>query len=231
MLAQVCGLGLGFGAVAHATTGEVGTRRSQHADAPAPAPSLPDRATDTVTPLLEHAAAPVDRVLRERIRTDGLPLPGQAAAVPDAFAIAAVLLPTVPAQPHADGPVRASRSGQTATARADTDPGRDAEPEAAGAPDSPALPAPAVDEAALITGPGVRTASGPARTVVALPRQAAAPDDLDRGPTADELALAAAVPLRADGTDGGTAVLVPIAAGLLLTGAAAYKHRGLPRGH
>jgi hypothetical protein len=27
------------------------------------------------------------------------------------------------------------------------------------------------------------------------------------------------------------AVLIPIAAGLLLTGAAMYKHRGLPRGH
>lgn len=98
----------------------------------------------------------MDRVLRERIRADGLPLPGQAAAVPDAFAIAAVLLPTVPAQPHADGPVRASRSGQTAAAaRADTD--------------TSDASVPAVDEASLITGPAGRPVSGPDRAVVAIP--------------------------------------------------------------
>ncbi|WP_371497153.1 hypothetical protein OG871_14365 [Kitasatospora sp. NBC_00374] len=218
MLAQVCGLGLGFSTVAYAAGGESGTGRSQHSDAPTPAPGPLGRPADTVTPLLEHTAAPVDRVLRERIRADGLPLPGQAAAVPDAFAIAAVLLPTVPAQPHADGPVRASRSGQTAAAaRADTD--------------TSDASVPAVDEASLITGPAGRPVSGPDRAVVAIPRPAAALDELDHEPTADELALTAAVPLRSDGTDGGTAVLVPIAAGLLLTGAAMYKHRGLPRGH
>lgn len=34
-----------------------------------------------------------------------------------------------------------------------------------------------------------------------------------------------------DGSATATAVLAPIAAGLLLTGAAMCKHRGLPRGH
>ncbi|MEV4616670.1 hypothetical protein AB0K43_29355 [Kitasatospora sp. NPDC049258] len=217
MLAQVWGLGLGFCASAQAAGGgEAGSRRSQHADAPAPA--LLDQLTQTVAPVLEHPAAPVEQVLQDRIRAGGLPLPGQATTVPDAFAIATVLLPSVPPQPRRELPARASRSGQAVEA---------ALPAAA----APVASGPAVDGGTRLltdTGPG-RTAT--AATPAALPGPAAAPDDQDRPPTADELALAAATPLHPDGTDGGTAVLVPITAGLLLAGAAALKHRGLPRGH
>ncbi|MFD9130653.1 hypothetical protein ACFV0G_38830, partial [Kitasatospora sp. NPDC059571] len=38
-------------------------------------------------------------------------------------------------------------------------------------------------------------------------------------------------PVVASDADTAVAVLAPIAAGLLLTGFAMYKHRGLPRGH
>ncbi len=41
----------------------------------------------------------------------------------------------------------------------------------------------------------------------------------------------AAAPVGTGTTGTSAAVLVPITAGLLLTGAAMYKHRGLPRGH
>ncbi|MER8187647.1 hypothetical protein [Kitasatospora sp. NPDC094015] len=216
MLAQVWGLGLGFCAPAEAAAGEPGTGRSQHADAPAP--GLVDGLTETVAPVLDGAAAPVGQVLRDRIRAGDLPLPGQAATVPDAFTIATVLLPTVPPQPRRELPARASRSGQAveavlpAAGATATGPAQDA-----GTRPGPQAPPPA------------RPPSG--ATPTAVPHPATAPDDRDRPPTADELALAAATPLHPDGTDGGTAVLVPIAAGLLLAGAAAFKHRGLPSGH
>ncbi|MFD0572236.1 hypothetical protein ACFQ0T_27325 [Kitasatospora gansuensis] len=44
-----------------------------------------------------------------------------------------------------------------------------------------------------------------------------------------EPTVATAAPVETEGKL--TAVLVPIAAGLLLTGAAMYKHRGIPSGH
>lgn len=56
----------------------------------------------------------------------------------------------------------------------------------------------------------------------ALPRPGGEPAPGTTGTTATG-------PLAATGSEG--AVLIPIAAGLLLTGAAMYKHRGLPRGH
>jgi hypothetical protein len=49
------------------------------------------------------------------------------------------------------------------------------------------------------------------------------------GPTARPAAQA--VPTRAPVAHHGTDGVVPIILGLLLTGAAVYKHRGLPRGH
>lgn len=56
------------------------------------------------------------------------------------------------------------------------------------------------------------------------------------GPTAPPAAIRAEAPERtpdtADGLSGyGSAGVVPIIMGLVLTGVAVYKHRGLPRGH
>ncbi|MFE2108299.1 hypothetical protein ACFXAF_20880, partial [Kitasatospora sp. NPDC059463] len=44
-------------------------------------------------------------------------------------------------------------------------------------------------------------------------------------------ARTAAVTVAHDTAGTATAVLAPITVGLLLTGAAMYKHRGLPKGH
>ncbi|KJY34290.1 hypothetical protein VR45_17390, partial [Streptomyces sp. NRRL S-495] len=55
-------------------------------------------ATAGAVPELAGATAAVGSTLQDRIRAGGLPLPGQRAAVPDAFAIASGLLGTVPAQ-------------------------------------------------------------------------------------------------------------------------------------
>ncbi|GAA4849637.1 hypothetical protein [Kitasatospora terrestris] len=187
--------------------------------------------TGTAGPLLGGSTAPVGHVLQEQIRAGGLPLPGQVAALPDAFAIASGLLPAVPAQggrDSADGTdgtddviQRASRSTSGAAggpARGATDLVSVAVPAQRGAASAaPAPIAPAADG----------RASGPRQAPPALGGAAPAADAAER----DELALAAATPARPDGGDTGTAVLVPIAAGLLLTGAAMYKHRGLPRGH
>ncbi|WP_344337318.1 hypothetical protein, partial [Kitasatospora putterlickiae] len=65
-------------------------------------------------------------------------------------------------------------------------------------------------------------------------RRPAAPGVLALGPPAPPAGTAtrtAAVTVAHDTTGTATSVLAPITAGLLLTGAAMYKHRGLPKGH
>jgi hypothetical protein len=221
VLAQVWGLGLGVTS-AYAAGGEPTTDLVSHADAPA----LVDQLTGAV-PALARPAAPVGQVLQERIRAGGLPLPGQATTVPDAFAIAAVLLPAVPPQSRGEGAPRASRSGPAgAEGRPVTDGGTGTgtviDTAAMNAADVDAWPGPVRPTDARYP------ADGPAAAV-------GGTDSADQHPAGDRpaggggLALTAATPLGTGGA--GTAVLVPIAAGMLLTGAAMYKHRGLPRGH
>lgn len=217
VLAHVWGLGLGVG-VAYAADGSavaglLGPDLVQRADAPA----LLGQLTGVATPVLEQQTASVAKALQERIKTDGLPLPGQATTVPDAFAIAAVLLPSVPPQPRGDGP-RASRSTPEDEPGV---PGPGARPRI----EPPAsAPAPAVGPARIPTDGGGPAASAVRTATVQLPQgtwSLAAPEE--------DVALAAASPVEIEGEL--TAVLVPIAAGMLLTGAAMYKHKGLPRGH
>ncbi|MER5636476.1 hypothetical protein ABT095_05950 [Kitasatospora sp. NPDC002227] len=213
VLAQVWGLGLGLTS-AYAASGEPGAGPVGRSDTPA----LLDQLSSTAVPLVEHPAAPVGQVLQERIRSGGLPLPGQATTVPDAFAIAAVLLPSVPPQPRGDDAQRASRSlpvggdtrrpgGQAATG-----------------------PQPAGGSAAMAGATTPNRSRADAEPAVDSPG-AAVPAQFPggQGPEQQDLGLTAAAPVS--GGDEYTAVLVPIAAGLLLTGAAMYKHRGLPRGH
>ncbi|GAA0696050.1 hypothetical protein GCM10010193_58430 [Kitasatospora atroaurantiaca] len=211
MLAHVWGLGLGMTS-AYAAAGEPATDLVSRADAPA----LLDQLTGTAVPALERQAAPVGQVLQDRIRAGGLPLPGQATTVPDAFAIAAVLLPAVPPQPRGDGAARASRAATPgAESRTATEAGLPAQRTSDAVAGTAHL-------AAIRTGPGPVGAAGPQSAAVRLqnPEQPAPEDGI---------ALATAYPVDTDGDL--TAVLVPIAAGLLLTGAAMYKHRGIPRGH
>ncbi|MGV9270675.1 hypothetical protein ACWDRR_39240 [Kitasatospora sp. NPDC003701] len=179
---------------------------------------------------LDAATAPVGGLLQDRIRAGGLPLPGQRASVPDAFAIASGLLGSAPAPTRPDG-TRASRDG---------DPGGPAaEPGRAGGPTAPAAqPAPAAGGS---HGPATpppahapadrrdRTAGEPVPDSAETARAAASEH------SAPHESVAVAGPATAPAGHGlagtGTAVLAPITAGLLLTGAAMCKHRGLPRGH
>ncbi|MFF4382473.1 hypothetical protein [Kitasatospora sp. NPDC001547] len=181
-----------------------------------------DESADGIT----GAAGAVGGALRERIRAGGLPLPGQRAAVPDAFALASGLLGTAPARPRPGGS-HASREGgpadPPAAARRRADAARPGVPrhrEAAGEP--------LLQEAAATTADEAGPATALGRTAVS-----AAPPASDDGRTPDPVAIAdtAAATTSGDGSATLTAVLAPIAAGLLLTGAAMYKHRGLPRGH
>lgn len=168
---------------------------------------------------LHHGA--VAQVLHERLGTDELPLPGQRADVPDAFAIATGLLPSVPPQAARPGePARASRSHPSA--------GR-GEPEHL-------VPTqrggPTLEPTGFArTGPDA-AAVRPATVRDSLPDgyPAPAPPLTDADPD-DALVTLTAAPARADSGDTALAVLIPIAAGMLLTGAAMYKHRGLPGGH
>ncbi|MGW4805056.1 hypothetical protein ACWEO5_13110, partial [Kitasatospora sp. NPDC004272] len=89
-------------------------------------------------------------------------------------------------------------------------------PATAAAADGTATPAPAAP-AARVPAPRPAPALG---TPAATPRPAPG--------VPDQLALTAA-PARPPG-EKAVAVLLPIAAGLLLTAAAMYKHRGLPGG-
>ncbi|WP_406198686.1 hypothetical protein OH807_15045 [Kitasatospora sp. NBC_01560] len=183
-------------------------------------------ATAPVAGGLDAATAPPGDVLQDRIRAGGLPLPGQRAAVPDAFAIASGLLGPAPAQ-ATTASARASRDADTEGTPVAGRSGTAARPASSTAAQrGPAAPPPARDSAdgrpenPAPTGAGSRgtRATGPG---TAAPQEALAPAGatLATAPAGHGLA----------GT--GTAVLAPIAAGLLLTGAAMCKHRGLPRGH
>ncbi|MCX4748940.1 hypothetical protein OG455_26065 [Kitasatospora sp. NBC_01287] len=224
---------------------------------------------------LDGAGSGVDQLLHSKIRAGGLPLPGQATAVPDAFALAGMLLPTVPpqARPAAgrqpDAPNGRAPSSTEAGGRAGRDvttgrtpaaarggeaagdgvsgepgpaPGGGGGTRADGASDS-GLPAAGavvgasgahdVELAASRDGGragvgGAARPGGGAAVVVsgAEPASGGGPTTVGH-PVAPGSAVAG--PLAATGTE--DAVLIPIAAGLLLTGAAMYKHRGLPRGH
>ncbi|MCX4752829.1 hypothetical protein [Kitasatospora purpeofusca] len=209
------------------------------ADAPGAGTTGIGPATGGAVPELDGATAVVGSALQDRIRAGGLPLPGQRAAVPDAFAIASGLLGTVPAQARpaeahttrgesADGPAggSAGTGGSTGTGRAAGDQRHPAAPPPAPAPsDRPRLPAPghpgtadAGSTPAAGTAPG-RTAADTSATAGTAPAPARA------------AATTAVVTVAHDAAGTATSVLAPIAAGLALTAAAMYKHRGLPKGH
>ncbi|MFF2662726.1 hypothetical protein ACFVUH_35885 [Kitasatospora sp. NPDC058032] len=209
-----------------------------------------DVAADVVAPELSTATgptgptSPIGSALQDRIRAGGLPLPGQRSAVPDAFAIASGLWGAGPARTRpvearaaggevADGP--SGTSARPADAAPPPPPGGTphgpaAPPPASAAPDRPPPPPP---------GPGHPDPAGDG---------GGRPDGREHPPTAPGTPLAgpaagptarpggtatrtAAVTVAHDTAGTATAVLAPITAGLLLTGAAMYKHRGLPKGH
>ncbi|MFE1353054.1 hypothetical protein ACFW6T_13810 [Kitasatospora phosalacinea] len=165
--------------------------------------------------------------LGHHLGTGELPLPGHQADRPDAFSLAAGLLSAVPAQPRPSDPPRASRSGPGDG----REPGAPAAPGPSGAP--AAVPAQRTRaDAAPADAPPVGTAvPSPAPVRVPAPAHplgSARPHPAAPRPAPDRLALTAA-PVRPPNEDA-LAVLLPIAAGLLLTAAAMYKHRGLPGG-
>ncbi|WP_316529138.1 hypothetical protein [Kitasatospora brasiliensis] len=175
---------------------------------------------------LDGVTGAVGDTLQDRIRAGGLPLPGQRAAVPDAFALASGLLGGLPAQARATETHTSRESGQ-------------ADPHSAGErriglgrPTAPrqdeAEQASSTQEAAPAAVIEAGPAAEPDRATDAT--AAAAPGD---GGTPETVAIAdtAAATASTDDSATATAVLAPIAAGLLLTGAAMCKHRGLPRGH
>ncbi|MGW3229361.1 hypothetical protein [Kitasatospora sp. NPDC001095] len=168
----------------------------------------------------------VGGTLQERIRAGGLPLPGQRAAVPDAFALASGLLGTDPARARPDGP-RVFREGGAADlsdpARRRTDPALPAPSRQRGAAAEP-LVQEAVVTAADRTGPTAEPDRAADPTAPTAPGRGGPPET----PAVVDTATAAT---SGHGSATATAVLAPIAAGLLLTGAAMCKHRGLPSGH
>ncbi|WP_395296114.1 hypothetical protein ACF9IK_23615 [Kitasatospora hibisci] len=187
-------------------------------------------AAAAATPGSGPAGARVGDVLQGRIMAGGLPLPGQPAAVPDAFAIASGLLGAVPAQARTAqaGPAREGEFVESVapSGRSGTAAGRPVPPPAG--PHGPAAPPP-VQGSAERRGPTAGP-SGPGGTGVpgAAAAERSAPHE---NLAAVDPAVVAADPVGHGLAGTGTAVLAPIAAGLLLTGAAMCKHRGLPRGH
>ncbi|WP_407913762.1 hypothetical protein [Kitasatospora sp. NE20-6] len=196
-------------------------------------------------------AEPVGALLRDRIRLDGLPLPGQAAAVPDAFAIASVLLTAVPPPSQGDGGSVSGTGPRPMTAPGATGP-------AGTGPAASDDPAPGTGTAVPGTAAaGAATDGAAAACTSADGAPAAVPADLPDGTSSAAHGTSGAVAHLAagagdttagpgDGRPGGplsaapvvragghstVAVAAPIAAGLLLTGLAMYRHRGLPRGH
>ncbi|MFE4520036.1 hypothetical protein ACFRMQ_38425, partial [Kitasatospora sp. NPDC056783] len=163
--------------------------------------------------------------LQDRIRAGGLPLPGQRAAVPDAFALASGLLGALPAQAWA-AEARAAReddqAGPSSLAGRSTGLARPVLPPQRGAAQDP----PAREAAATaVTEAGATAETGRAADATTPPVSGSGTPE--RVTAADTAAATAS----GDGSATATAVLAPIAAGLLLTGAALCKHRGLPRGH
>ncbi|MGW2871368.1 hypothetical protein [Kitasatospora sp. NPDC001225] len=167
-------------------------------------------------------AGAVGGTLQERIRAGGLPLPGQRAAVPDAFALASGLLGTVPAQARPDGP-RASREGEPADPPSATR-------HRGGALSTVPRQREAATEPLLQEATTAVDEGGPTAEAGSTADSTSAPDH-DSTPETTAIADTATAAGSGDGSATATAVLVPIAAGLLLTGAAMCKHRGLPRGH
>ncbi|MFD4656653.1 hypothetical protein ACFWP2_13610 [Kitasatospora sp. NPDC058444] len=180
------------------------------------------------------ATGAVGDTLQERIRAGGLPLPGQRAAVPDAFALASGLLDVVPAQARSDS--SRSDSSRSDGSRAFREGGPVGPPSADRRRTDAALPAvprqrgaaeePLVQEAAATTADDTGPTADPDR-----PTDSTTPTAPGHGRTPATVAIADTATTSHDGSATATAVLAPIAAGLLLTGAAMCKHRGLPRGH
>ncbi|MFF0393066.1 hypothetical protein ACFYS8_30845 [Kitasatospora sp. NPDC004615] len=201
LAAQILGLILGA-TDAHAT-GSGRTGPATRALTPGPAVPAAERGLlGGPTPTLDGAVGDLGAVLQGE-----LPLPGQHSKGPDAFAIAARLLSTVPSQARPEDD-RASRER----------------------PVEPAAKAPAP-----------RTPDDPAAEATPLPTRRHVdnltttrdrlPPPPDPTPEHDAALSLTASPADPDDNGSTAAVLLPIAAGLLLTAAATYKHRGLPRGH
>jgi hypothetical protein len=271
VVAQVWGLGLNIARATDAgsATGPAAAQLTGDGDLlgialPAGGTALPVGATALPAGATALLIGGIDGLVRDRIRDGGLPLPGQASGLPDAFAIAAGLLPPVPARPGsprdpvaAAGPEpaapaagttvpRSPRPGpaapQSGTAGQTNDAGAGPGSVPASRPSQePTERAGADGAVAGVTvadggsAPGIEQSSpsraanrGTRRAVNWLPGQkdapAAAQANSDQPTTPQD-----SEPYLADRVE--RAVLIPIAAGLLLTGAAMYKHRGLPRGH
>jgi hypothetical protein len=213
VLAQVWAVGLAPGS-AHAA-------RATAAPGPGLIGTVADASADLrrlgadVLPAVQRQTEPVGRLLQERIRAGGLPLPGQAAGLPDAFAIAALLRPAVPSHPRGDGGLSTAAVPERPADR----------------PAAPERPAGSADPAGSTTAQSAVAAADPSARPggpAHVPAHVPSPVRPAAGSPGDGLAVAPAVAADSDTT---VAVLVPIAAGLLLTGVATYKHRGLPRGH
>ncbi|GAA4999089.1 hypothetical protein GCM10025734_33350 [Kitasatospora paranensis] len=103
MLAQIWAVGLAPGS-AHA---------AQAAGAPGPGAGLIGTVADAsvelrrlgadALPAVQWRTEPIGRLLQERLRACGLPLPGPGAGLPGTFALAALLHPAVPSHPRGDG--------------------------------------------------------------------------------------------------------------------------------
>lgn len=216
----------------HGAPGQHDREQAEHTGAP-PRTSTP-KAPGLVDDLAGTTGA-VNGGLQERIRAGGLPLPGQRAAVPDAFALASGLLGTVPPQDRPTG-TPAARDGGPAGAT--TAPGEHGGTRSA----HPVSPTSTARKAGPLAAESATAA--PAGTAAAPPTpdatigaghtgqpSGASPSTGPGTPSAVALADTATVTAGEDGSGTATAVLAPIAAGFLLTGAAMWKHRGLPRGH
>ncbi|MFJ5926406.1 hypothetical protein ACIQF6_27765 [Kitasatospora sp. NPDC092948] len=204
---QLLGLALGA-ADAHATGAGAATAHPRILGPGSPADET--ALLGGTGPALTGAVGELGAVLEQHLRNGELPLPGQHADGPDAFAIATRLLSGVPQQSRTED--RASRSGPT-------------EGRPAARVPAPAAPAdPAQDQATPL--PSRRHVDNLTTSPDRLPPPPAPTPGNDA-----PLAPLAATPADPDDGDSTAAVLLPIAAGLLLTAAATYKHRGLPGGH
>ncbi|MGW4896355.1 hypothetical protein ACWEQL_29500 [Kitasatospora sp. NPDC004240] len=186
-----------------------------------------------------NPSATAGEMLQDRIKAGALPLPGSQGAdpgtVPDAFVIASGLLSATPAQGGRDPVPRAP--GDDPPTDADTADRARSEAGAAGGSVTvgqqrgPAAPPPSPGPAG-VAGPGGQPGGSRPGAVGATGEPVGATGVSAQRTGDREFALPgadAAAVTRGAGT--GPAVLAPITAGLLLTGAAMYKHRGLPRGH
>ncbi|QKW19637.1 hypothetical protein HUT16_11685 [Kitasatospora sp. NA04385] len=239
LAAQVLGLGLGAADARAADAGHpprhpgrtLGTPVRTGADDGGPLDGTVEgtiRTVDGLDPADAVDARPVQGLgdaLGQQLGGE-LPLPGHHADRPDAFSLAAGLLSAVPPQPRAADdapglPLRPRERPRAAPRPRPHPPSRPSAPRRRRPAGATTTPAPAGTAAATATA--ARTpARRPAPALDTPPPPAPRP-----GP--DRLALTAAPAHPAAGS--AVAVLLPIAAGLLLTAAAMYKHRGLPGGH